>query len=445
MYHPKIIAFACQWCTYAGADLAGLSRLPCPASVRVIMIPCTGRLDASLIIRAFLQGADGVMVSGCHPGDCHYGTGNDRARRRWALLRALLDTLGFDLRRLKFTWISASEGQKWAQLTHKFTEELTALGPATELASLYAESDCSDTASNDVRHFASEMSDILTPNVRATVPAQLPPALQRALSAALEAGQLTQIGGWRCRPTLRCLYPAWVTSTHELSALRCPAPRTNIARLLKEAPPASGERWGLVVRPQELASLNVLAQENALDPALMTAFLINQEGEYMGQGTLAELSQGLETQTLAEGWGATSPAARERLARWRQRPRAERFAFWREAAQRCLRCYACRQACPLCSCQQCFAEDNQPQLFPTASTAAGNWPWLALRALHLAGRCVGCGACARACPAGLPLDLLHTALAQTVQDEFGYRTGVAPTATPFQADFSRDDPQAFVE
>ncbi len=132
-FEPKIIAYVCNWCTYLGADLAGTTRLEYPANVRIIRLPCTGRIDFNLLIKAFEIGADAVLVSGCHPGDCHYTAGNYHARRRWMLFRELLDTLGFDLRRIYFTWISAAEGRKWQEEITRITEETRQLGPYREL------------------------------------------------------------------------------------------------------------------------------------------------------------------------------------------------------------------------------------------------------------------------------------------------------------------------
>lgn len=128
-FEPKIIAYVCNWCTYLGADLAGTNRLEYPANVRIVRLPCTGRIDFNLLVKAFEVGADAVLVSGCHPGDCHYTSGNFHARRRWILFRALLDTLGIDLRRIHFTWISAAEGKKWQQAIAEITEQTRALGP----------------------------------------------------------------------------------------------------------------------------------------------------------------------------------------------------------------------------------------------------------------------------------------------------------------------------
>lgn len=135
-FEPKITAFVCNWCTYAGADLTGTSRIKYATNVRAIRLPCTGRIDFMLILKAFAQGADGVIVSGCHPGDCHYTAGNYHARRRWILFRKLLDFVGIDIRRITFSWVSAAEGAKWADLVNSVTDEVRKLGPYTEYQKL---------------------------------------------------------------------------------------------------------------------------------------------------------------------------------------------------------------------------------------------------------------------------------------------------------------------
>lgn len=128
-FEPKIVAFVCNWCTYAGADLTGTSRIKYATNVRVVRFPCTGRIDFMLVLKAFASGADGIIVSGCHPNDCHYTAGNFHARRRWMVLRGLLEYLGVDLRRIRFSWVSAGEGAKWAELVNDTVEQIRALGP----------------------------------------------------------------------------------------------------------------------------------------------------------------------------------------------------------------------------------------------------------------------------------------------------------------------------
>jgi len=129
-YEPKIVGFLCNWCSYAGADLAGVSRFQYPPNLRVIRVMCSGRVHPSHIIEALKNGADGVLVAGCHPpNDCHYISGNLKAARRVALLKKMLKQLGMNEKRLRLEWISAAEGEKFARVITEFTQELKELGP----------------------------------------------------------------------------------------------------------------------------------------------------------------------------------------------------------------------------------------------------------------------------------------------------------------------------
>ena len=127
---PAIIAFVCNWCTYTAADLAGTSRLIYPHNVRLIRVMCTGMIDPKYVIKALLEGADAVLISGCHIGDCHYIDGNLKARRRVRLLKEIISMFGFDERRLKLTWIGASDGIQFAETIKDMVAELKALGPS---------------------------------------------------------------------------------------------------------------------------------------------------------------------------------------------------------------------------------------------------------------------------------------------------------------------------
>ena len=128
-WQPKIIGFLCKWCSYAGADLAGTSRKKYPPNVRIVKIPCSGRIDPLFILKALRLGYDGVLISGCHPGDCHYQTGNYRARRRVAITKRFLENMGVDPRRIRGTWVSASEGSKFAEIISQMVEEIQQIGP----------------------------------------------------------------------------------------------------------------------------------------------------------------------------------------------------------------------------------------------------------------------------------------------------------------------------
>jgi coenzyme F420-reducing hydrogenase delta subunit len=128
-YNPKILAVLCNWCSYAGADLAGASRMHYPTNVRILRVPCSGRVDPMFVLKAFKSGFDGVIVLGCHPGDCHYAKGNYYTRRRIPLLKNLLANLGVPEERFHFEWVSASEGARFAELVTEFTAALKELPP----------------------------------------------------------------------------------------------------------------------------------------------------------------------------------------------------------------------------------------------------------------------------------------------------------------------------
>jgi len=128
-FEPHIVAFCCNWCSYAGGDLAGVSRFQYPPNARIVRVMCSGRIEPQFILRAFELGADGVLVAGCHIGDCHYISGNEKAQKKVEATKELIDQLGLDGRRLRLEWISASEGSKFAATMKDFTEDLKVLGP----------------------------------------------------------------------------------------------------------------------------------------------------------------------------------------------------------------------------------------------------------------------------------------------------------------------------
>ncbi len=128
-FKPTIVSFLCNWCSYTGADLAGTSRMTYAPNIRVIRVMCSGRVDPTFVLTAFNEGADGVLICGCHPGDCHYHEGNYKCLRRYHLLQKYLQQMGIHKDRLRLAWISASEGKQFAELANEMTETVTALGP----------------------------------------------------------------------------------------------------------------------------------------------------------------------------------------------------------------------------------------------------------------------------------------------------------------------------
>ena len=138
-WEPKIVAFLCNWCSYGAADLAGVSRMQYPPNFRVVRVPCTGRVNPKFVLAAIRNGADGVWVSGCHPGDCHYIEGNLYARRRFALLNSFLEYNGIEPGRIHFSWISSAEATKFADVARSVISSVKALGPATHFIKKQAE------------------------------------------------------------------------------------------------------------------------------------------------------------------------------------------------------------------------------------------------------------------------------------------------------------------
>ena len=130
-FEPKIVGFLCNWCSYAGADLAGVSRIQYPSTIRIVRVMCSGRVDPVFILEAFRSGADGVLVAGCHPGDCHYLSGNYKAQNRVLLLEKVLEQLGLEPERLRLEWVSASEGERFATIIKDMTEKIRKLGPSS--------------------------------------------------------------------------------------------------------------------------------------------------------------------------------------------------------------------------------------------------------------------------------------------------------------------------
>jgi F420-non-reducing hydrogenase iron-sulfur subunit len=132
-FEPNIVAFLCNWCSYAGADLAGTSRIGYPPNVKIIRVMCSGRVNPMFVVNALQQGADGVLIGGCHPGDCHYIQGNYLARRRITVLKKLLEHLGIEEQRVRMTWVSAAEGKKFADVIKEVTKDIKKLGPMQQI------------------------------------------------------------------------------------------------------------------------------------------------------------------------------------------------------------------------------------------------------------------------------------------------------------------------
>jgi len=152
-FEPRIVGFLCNWCTYTGADLAGTARVKYSPNIRSIRVMCSGRVDPVFVIKALYEGADGVLIGGCHPGDCHYQEGNYKALRRYLMLKRILPEYGIEAERVRLEWVSASEGERFGHVVDEFTEEIRKLGPLTIKESLL-ESMKTDVAHDGEEHQA---------------------------------------------------------------------------------------------------------------------------------------------------------------------------------------------------------------------------------------------------------------------------------------------------
>lgn len=382
-WQPRIAAFVCRWCTYAGADLAGTSRLKYPPQIRIIKLPCTGRIDPLFLLRGFQMGADGLLVSGCHPGDCHYIAGNYYARRRWVLFRELLDFVGMDMRRVHFSWVSAAEGAKFVDVVKRVTDSIRDAGPFPGFEPLPGETVA-------LRGIAGR-------------PEAAAPRIDRLEEARrdLEAGAVAAVLGHAVRTRTGIPRARWARTAKEVGAIGFaggagPSLAGYLARRLAEDPHGA---YGILAGPGELETIEILKSENRIDPARIRV--------YAQDGTPAAARGG-------EAWDLYPVPSMDR-------PADERWSYWTSQFARCVRCNACRESCPLCGCSQCVAQKSRPRWIDASPTPAGNWVWNVTRAFHHAGHCTECESCTHACPAGIPLGALNHHLNRAAEKAFGPR------------------------
>jgi coenzyme F420-reducing hydrogenase delta subunit/ferredoxin len=423
-FEPKIVAYVCNWCTYLGADLAGTTRLEYPPNIRIIRLPCTGRIDFNLLVKAFEIGADAVLVSGCHPGDCHYTTGNYHARRRWILFRELLDVLGFDLERIHFTWISAAEGKKFQQVVTDITEKTRKLGPYTELYALAAVEELpqAEPKPGQLRTYATQND------------------LRAAARRLLSQGEVKVVIGYGERG------PILVTRVEEADLLvwnnRCTA---NLAMYLKRKEVKALGKPALVVKACDERSLVVLEKEAQFERKNLHVIGMACDGmEQPKCAKCARRTPRFADTTIGQASDQSPAAAAGKLEALLEKSCGERMAFWVQEFERCVKCYACRQVCPMCYCERCIADKNQPISIDPAPSTRGNFAWHITRAFHLTGRCIGCGACTQACPVGIDFGLLNMHLARAAKKHFDYEAGVDPAAELLIGAFSQQDKEEFI-
>jgi ferredoxin len=373
-----------------------------------------------------------VLVSGCHPGDCHYSSGNYHARRRWILFRELLGALGFDLGRVYFTWISAAEGHKWQDVVKEITEKTRQMGP---YKSLY------QVSSDPPQPLA----------VRGGESSAVPlsewggegeGALRNACRRLLEEGKAKVVIGYGKRS------PVFVTRPEDVEQLvwndRCLA---NLTVYLKRKEIRALGRPAIVVKGCDERALVVLEKESQIDRKEM--HVIGMACPGLGEAK-CETCDVHMPRFADEVIGEADQHTAEAGEKWKSLqallalPVAERMSYWSREFERCVKCYACRQVCPMCYCERCLVEKNRPTEIEPSATTKGNFAWHILRAFHLAGRCVGCDECTRACPAGIDLRLLNLALAKAAEENFAYRAGMDPKAEELIGAYSLQDKESFI-
>ena len=450
-WQPHIVALVCNWCSYAGADMAGTTRIEYPASVRMVRFPCTGRMSPLMILRAFEQGADGVLVSGCHPGDCHYVQGNLVARRRFTIFRSLMDFIGIDLRRLHFAWVSAAEGHKWAKVVSDVTAAVRGAGP---LPSFARPENCEGVDLPEVAGGGPQNPDAGT---IAAVQANL----REAASEVLSAGRAGVVIGYGAGSLPDKTVPVFVSETAECETLVWgQACRNNLSTYLGSAL-VNHDRVAVVAKTCDLGAITGLIREGQLRRDQILVIGVQCPGVHNGSELAAKClactgdphpicdlvvtSDGVREscEDASETALDTSDARDEQIAHLESLPHDERWNYWQRQFSRCLRCYACRAACPLCYCSSCIAEKHRPQWVPTSIDNSGNSTWNIIRAVHLAGRCSGCDECARVCPADIRLDLINRKLALEVERQYG-KIGLDPEEKSALVDFRMEDSEEFI-
>ena len=450
-WKPHIVALVCNWCSYAGADMAGTTRLEYPANVRMVRFPCTGRMSPLMILRAFEQGADGVLVSGCHPGDCHYVQGNLVARRRFTIFRSLMDFIGIDLNRLHFAWVSAAEGHKWAKVVNEVTTAVQEAGPlpSFENPEGWDGIDLPVMEGSGPQELDQGQLDAIRINLR------------KAASEVLKTERVSVVIGYGAGALPDQTHAVLITDTADCEKLEwgrsC---RNNLSAYVGSAL-EKHERVAVVAKTCDLGAITGLIREGQLlrdqilvigvqcpgivDGSVLATKCLSCSGDPHPICDLVVTVEGVHESCEDPSTSAldTPDARDEQIAHLESLPYDERWKYWQRQFSRCLRCYACRAACPLCYCSTCITDKHRPQWVPTTIDNQGNSAWNIIRAVHLAGRCSGCDECSRVCPAGIRLDLINRKLSLEVERQYG-KIGLDPEEKSALVDFRMEDAEEFI-
>ena len=436
MYEPRIIAFLCSWCSYTGADTAGIARIKSPANIRAIRVPCSGRVSPELVMRAFDQGADGVLVLGCHIGECHYDTGNHRTAKRIPILRSLMSFAGLEPERLRLDWVSASEGERFSRIAEEFNGAVRALGPAQWR----------------VKPDGWQVSKRMLSAARETIPypetdfSAKTDAIRQKARDLLASEQVCCVIGYEVSRRGRTR-PVFVYNTEEVARLVWNSDCTNnlTTYLQTKLRPAKGKEVSkpvaVVVKPCDSKAINVMIAENQVQRDQIYALGVacegirDQDGNLQTRCITCQEAAPVVCDTLISGATTSfiprlSSYARDEITELQDSSPAERLDYWLGQFDRCIRCYACRQACPMCNCPECLYERDDSTFIGLGLRLNEKRTFHLGRAYHLAGRCVGCNECERACPMNIPIGLLNQKLAQEIEAAFDHRAGISVTPSP---------------
>jgi coenzyme F420-reducing hydrogenase delta subunit/ferredoxin len=436
MFEPRIVAFLCSWCSYTGADTAGIARLKSPANIRAVRVPCSGRVSPELIMRSFDQGADGVLVLGCHIGECHYDTGNHRTAKRIPILQKLLEFAGLEPERLRLDWVSASEGERFSKIAEEFTGVVRSLGPVH----WQVKTNGNPIKSKHVQH----MPEIIQyPQTETSAKTD---ALRQKAKELLANNQVSCVIGYETNSRGRTR-PVFIHSTVEIDRLVWNADCSNnltgyLPGMLRPVRGQEPEKpVAVVVKPCDSKAINIMVAENLYRREQVFSIGVACEGMRDPNGGLQTrcitcqeavpiVCDALISGTTSSFIPRLSSDLEAGISNLKNSIPSKRFEFWLEQFDRCIRCYACRQACPMCNCPVCLYEQEN-SIFVGMGIGLNEKRTFHLgRAYHLAGRCVGCNECERACPMGIPIGLLNQLIAKEIETAFDFRAGLVVAPSP---------------